>query len=81
LIYPYEKNLLLIRGGKFKTDRGELGKLAKKLIAKIAIYRGRIYSTGDGYLHDKANNIGKPATASTIVPHLVNLHMIYMFNK
>ncbi|MGO2346885.1 MAG: beta family protein [Providencia sp.] len=81
LIYPYEKNLLLIRGGKFKTDRGELGKLAKKLIAKIAIYRGRIYSTGDGYLYDKANNIGKPATASTIVPHLVNLHMIYMFNK
>lgn len=81
LIYPFDKKILLIRGGKFKTDRGELGKLAKKLIAKTKIYRGKPYSTGDGYLHDKANNIGKPATASTIVPHLVNLHLVYMFNK
>ncbi|BCQ38023.1 hypothetical protein ERHA54_06260 [Erwinia rhapontici] len=81
LIYPYDKSLLLIRGGRFKTDRAQIGQLAKLLIAKSAIYRGAAYSTGDRYLHDKANNIGKPATASTIVPHLVNLHLAYMFNK
>lgn len=81
LIYPYEKNLLLIRGGRFKTDRAQIGHLAKSLIANIAIYRGVAYSTGDRYLYDKANNVGKPATASTIVPHLVNLHLAYMFNK
>ncbi|POD97064.1 beta family protein [Pectobacterium odoriferum] len=81
LIYPYDDELLLIRGGRFKTDRGQIKDLANKLIIRTRIYRGDKYSTGDKYIYEKANGIGRPATAASIVPHLVNLHLIYMFNK
>lgn len=81
LIYPYDNNLLLLRGGKFKVDRNQFCSLAKKLIAKPNVYRGERYSPGDKYVYEKAHNVGKNATASSIVPHLVNLHLVYVFNK
>lgn len=81
IIYPYKDNLYLVRGGRMKSDRKQINKLAKVVVDKPHIYRGEGFSTGDMYLYEKANDVGKPATASTIVSPLINLHLTYMLNK
>lgn len=81
IIYPYNDNLYLVRGGRMKSDREQINKLAKTIVTQTHIYRGSSFSMGDRYLYDKSNGVGKLATASTIVAPLVNLHLTYMLNK
>jgi len=81
IIYPYKDFLYLVRGGRMKTDRNQINSLAGVVVGKPLIYRGKNYSLGDKYLSDKSSNIGKPATASTIVSPLINLHLTYMLKK
>lgn len=81
IIYPYKDNLYLVRGGRMKSDRKQINKLAKVVVDQPHIYRGQTFSTGDMYLYEKSKNIGKDATASTIVSPLINLHLTYMLNK
>ncbi|WP_286876965.1 MULTISPECIES: beta family protein [Pantoea] len=81
IIYPYKNNIIVIRGGRFKSDRKQIKDLATKLVNKSHIYRGDIYSNGDKYIHNQSNGIGSAATAASIVPHLINLHLTYMLNK
>jgi hypothetical protein len=81
LIYPYDDSVYVLRGGRFKGDRGQMKDLASKLVAKTHVFRGEKYSSGDRYIYEKSMGVGKSATASTIVSPLINLHLTYMLNK
>jgi len=43
IIYPYKNNLIILRGGRFKSDRKQIKNLAINLLNKNGIYRGDIY--------------------------------------
>jgi len=80
ITYSHADTHIILRGGALKTHaRGNLqyNDLALDLIGK-AIYRGHPYSTGDFFLHEKANFIGKGVTQSSILKPTINAHMTYM---
>lgn len=80
IIYPYNDNLYIIRGGQLKKDRKLINKLAD-VVKNKDFYRGHPYSFGDKFLHEKSLNQGKNATAASIICPLINLHLTYMLKK
>lgn len=82
IIYPYDDCVYVMRGFSLESHaRGnkQYNDLSAILITK-KFYRTKHYSMGDGYIHEKANNIGKDATPSTIPKALINLHIMFMLN-
>lgn len=78
ILYPYSNRLFIRRGGRVKGDKFQYNVFAAHIINNSSIYRGKEFSTGDLYLHQKANYEGKTVTAASIVKPLVNLHLSYM---
>ncbi|MNG72716.1 hypothetical protein D3C79_311450 [compost metagenome] len=78
IIYPYDDRIYIRRGGRVKGDKYQYNVFAEYIVSKSGFYRGVDYSSGDLYLHQKANYEGKSVTAASIVKPLVNLHLSYM---
>ncbi|MDC5522401.1 beta family protein, partial [Acinetobacter baumannii] len=80
LFYAYQDKMYIARGHALETHpRGnkQYNDLCAIVVGK-SFYRTPLKSFGDKYLHEKANNIGKDPTPSTIPKPLVNLHITYM---
>lgn len=78
LIYPFKGFHYFIRGGSMKT-RGakQYFALAKELCGN-GFFRGPTYSSGDFYLHEKSQGLGKNATNGAVVKPSVVAHITYM---
>ena len=82
LMYIFDEHLYLRRGGAIDGHpRGnkQYNDLSAILIAE-PFFRGGLYSFGDKYIEEKANNIGNDASPSTIPKALINAHIAYMLN-
>jgi hypothetical protein len=80
IIYSYNDNHHIIRGGALKTHRLGLGQyevLTQQLLNE-PFYRGETYSGGDKYLAQKSRAEGNNATPTTMVKPLINAHISYM---
>jgi len=80
IIYAFENNHYIIRGGAIKTHkRGfyQYFDLAEILVAKD-FYRGKEYSFGDRFLEEKSCGIGSCVTPSTILKPALNAHITFM---
>ncbi|MGL4484086.1 MAG: beta family protein [Anaerovoracaceae bacterium] len=80
IIYSFSDNIFVMRGYALETHaRGnkQYNDLSAQLITN-AFYRTQSYSFGDNYIYEKAHDIGKDATPSTIPKALVNAHIVYM---
>ncbi|WP_031437910.1 beta family protein [Methylobacter tundripaludum] len=80
IIYTHGWVHYINRGGAIKTHtRGSLqyNDIANDLITK-PFYRGMPYSFGDAFLYEKANNISKGVTPSSILKPTINTHITYM---
>ncbi|SCK14461.1 hypothetical protein [Vogesella sp. LIG4] len=80
LIYPFDGNQYVMRGGALRTHRrGSLqyNDLAAELVEE-SFYRGAGYSFGDYFFNEKAHGRGKQVTPSNAVCPMVNAHITYM---
>jgi hypothetical protein len=80
IVYTHHKVHYVERGGALKTHaRGSLqyNDIAKNVISK-PFYRGKPYSFGDEFLHEKAHFFGKSVTPSSILKPTINTHLTYM---
>lgn len=78
IIYPYSDRIFIKRGGRVKGDKHQYNEFAEYIIKVSNFYRGKEFSKGDLFLHQKANYEGKSVTAASIVKPLVNIHLSYM---
>lgn len=82
MMYSFDHKLNIKRGGAIEGHpRGnkQYNDLSVVLTGET-FYRGSVYSFGDKYIDEKANNVGKDASPSTIPKALINAHMTYMLN-
>lgn len=80
IMYPYDKRLLIIRGGRIKGNKDQYNVFSKNIVDSL-FYRGEEYSFGDGYLHEKSKYEGSGVNASSVVKPLINLHLTYMLKR
>jgi len=83
VIYSYAEVHFIARGGAIKTDpRGnyQYNDIASVIVNK-PFYRGPKYSSGDKFLYEKAQGIGKMVVAGSILKPTINAHMTYMVNR
>lgn len=78
IIYPYSDRVFIKRGGRVKGDKYQYNKFAEYIINDTNFFRGKDFSSGDLFLHQKANYEGKTVTAASIVKPLLNIHLSYM---
>ena len=82
LMYCYDDKLHLRRGaaldGHPRGDK-QYNDLSADLI-KEKFFRDEGYSFGDKYLFDKASDVIKGATPSSILKPLINAHITFMLN-
>jgi hypothetical protein len=82
MMYSFENKLHIQRGGALEGHpRGnkQYNDLSVILINE-PFFRNSTYSFGDKYIDEKANNVGKDSSPSTIPKALINAHMTYMLN-
>lgn len=82
IMYSFDDNLHIKRGGAIEGHpRGnkQYNDLSVTLVGE-SFFRGSAYSFGDKFIDNKANDIGKDATPSTIPKALINAHITYMLN-
>ncbi len=82
LMYCFDRELHIKRGEALegsKRENKQYNDLSAELI-KESFFRGAKYSFGDHYIVDRANDVGKDATPSTIPKVLINAHITYMLN-
>ena len=80
--YCYDHNLHIKRGAALDGHpRGDMqyNDLSAELI-KESFFRSAKYSFGDKYIADKAIDVLKGATPSSILKPLINAHITYMLN-
>lgn len=83
IVYTLSDQIYVARGSAIdRHPRGskQYNDICKVLISK-RFYRGAPYSWGDQYIDDKANNLGKDASPSTILKPLINAHITYIINN
>ena len=78
LIYSFNQSHYITRGSSLASggQRQYVG-MTKALCGK-EFFRGRGYSTGEDYFHEKSRGIGKNATNGTIVKPSIVAHITYM---
>lgn len=82
MMYSFDNKLHIKRGGALEGHpRGnkQYNDLSAILIRE-PFFRSSAYSFGDKYIDEKANNIGKDSSPSTIPRALINAHITYMLN-
>jgi hypothetical protein len=82
MMYIFDHKLNIKRGGALEGHpRGnkQYNDLSTLLIGE-PFFRGSIYSFGDKYIDEKANDIGNDASPSTIPKALINAHITFMLN-
>jgi hypothetical protein len=83
VIYSYDNVHFVARGGALRTDpRGnqQYNDIAEVIINK-PFYRGPAYSSGDTFLHEKAQGIGNMVVPGSILKPTINAHMTYMVSR
>jgi hypothetical protein len=82
IVYSKNEQQLFIRGHSIDSHpRGALqyDDMCNALV-NSPWFRGKKYSNGDKYIHDKSKGLGKNAQPGTIPKPLTNAHITYMLN-
>src|SRR5262249_49603051 len=78
LAYSFKGSHYFIRGSSMRSGGYEqYFELARELCGQN-FFRGRKYSLGDAYLHDKSRRIGKNGAPGAVIKPSVVAHITYM---
>jgi hypothetical protein len=78
LTYSFKGSHYFIRGSSMNSGGTEQYFGLARTLCGESFFRGRAYSLGDAYLHDKSRRIGKNGTNGAVVKPSVVAHITYM---
>ncbi|MCL2244115.1 MAG: beta family protein [Treponema sp.] len=81
IIYSTLESQYIIRGHKIKTHGFDQYFSQGKTIINEKFFRGKNFSWGDNYLHERTKQKTKKITPSSIIGPTVNAHIKFMINE